>query len=179
MSIIYELIDLFPASYVPTFSTRLKDLFLLLRANRGLTNKEAADLFFEREADLNYFSKLKKQLKKVLTNQLMVQPAIWADTKQRRLCDSCHKDFALYKILLASGQQNTAISLGDLLLKNAKKLELNEIIYVIACDFEYYYSANNTLKNRFEEFSELAENQLEIITAERKVRKVYGEANLL
>lgn len=179
MDVLYELIDLFPASYMPTLSDRLSDLFSFLKMEKGLTQEKAAERFLGMNYNVDYFNKLKNKLKRNLVHQLMIQPAVWANTAEKELCDLCHKEFTMYKILLASGRRKAAIELAHTLLKNARKIELKEIIYIIAYDLEYHYSANKGSIEQIRKYSKLADRQLKIIQSERIIRKAYAETTFL
>lgn len=178
MLVIYELIDLLPESFKPVFSPRLNELFYLLKKEK-LSEKEAANRFVENKTDGKYFNKLKNKLKRVLINHCIIQPSSWANTKHKILCDTCHKDFSTYKILLASGRRNTAIELASKLLPKAKALELHLLVYSIALDLEYHNSAVIGSTSQTKKFTVLANEQLEIIKAERIIRRHYSKTNLI
>lgn len=81
MKALYELIELLPPLFVPTFQKRLNDLFLFLKKEKEqLSEKEAAKRFSGGRKKNNYFNELKNKLKKELTRYLIANPS-WSDNK--------------------------------------------------------------------------------------------------
>ncbi len=183
MLAIYELIGLLPKSFNPVFSERLNDLYNFLKKER-LTEEEASQKFLKSDQRKKYFNKLKNKLKTALINHLMVNPPIWADSKQKELFDSCHKDFVAYKILLTAGKRTAANDMAKKLLLKAFELESYEIVYMIAGDLEYHYSAIEVSISTARRHARMADMYLELINAERllkrhlnRVMQIYNTKN--
>ncbi len=178
MLTLYELLELLPNNYEPTFSPQLNALYRLLKA-RKLSEKEAAAAFLQPHQSEKYFNKLKHKLRGQLINYLMIHPVAWADTKWKARCDRCYKEFAAYKILLASSRRNAAIELAKSVLSIAKKLDLFELIFQVSRDLEYHYSAMLPSVSHAKRYAKLADHQLELITAEHFIRRFYNQTTAL
>ncbi|MEM1321292.1 MAG: hypothetical protein AAGG75_13640 [Bacteroidota bacterium] len=169
MLVLYELINMLPLSFEPTFSKRLNDLFFLLKKEK-LTEAEAAARLIGDNLSRKYFNKIKNDLRKALVNYIMVYPSTWADTKQKQLCDHCYKNFTIYKTLLLSGQRTAAIEIASSILTKAISAELFEVAYTIASDLEYHYSAINIKTSAVRKYTQLANQFLQLVDQERIVR---------
>ncbi len=172
MNTLYELIDLFPPSFKPPWNATLRELYYALRKRR-YREEELIECFLSEKKSKNYFNKLKSQLKRELLNSLLTQASIWADTAHKDLFDRCHKEYAAYKILLASGSRTSGIQLATNLLSRTRKLELFEISYNAAHDLEHHYSVINPSAKTAKRYGQIADVQLAMISAERLILKKY------
>ena len=179
MKPLYELLSLFPENFVPPLTGRVKELYCFLRIHKGLTEEKAAELFFNNPGQKTYFNNIKNKLKGHLIRQFMANPPLWANTTQKELLDTSFKNFAIYKIFLVSGKRAAAIDLATKLLPKVRQLELHTMAYEVATDLENHYatmdvSPGNTLK-----YVKIATDHLEIIKAEKLVRKYYSKLCVL
>ena len=179
MITLYELIDLFPKSFTPPFSRQLNELFLFLKKNKRLTESEVSKLFFKSDQKKKQFNKLKQKLKTQLINHLLVNPPIWADTEQKKLCDTCYKNFTAYKILLTNGNSHSAIELGRKLLPMAQALEFHALVFEIASDLQFNYSSIEIAPGLSKKYGNIANKSAEIIKAEAIIRKYHCQISVI
>ncbi|MEO1438285.1 MAG: hypothetical protein AAFV80_22275, partial [Bacteroidota bacterium] len=122
-----------------------------------------------------YFNKLKSQLKKALLHCILINPPVWADSPQKELMDTCLKEFATYKLLIAGSSRLAGIQLATQLLSKAQRLEQFDLVYVISSDLEFHYSVNEIKTGKAKRYAQISNKYLELVNAEKLIRRYYGK----
>ncbi len=172
MDVLYELVELLPASYQVPFTLKLKELYQLLREKR-YTEEELREVFCPQSK--HYFNKLKSQLKKALLNCIIANPPVWADSPQKELMDTCLKEFAIYKVLIANSSRVAGIQLATQLLAKAQRLEQFDLVWIISSDLEYHYSVSEIKTVKAKRYAQISDKYLELMNAEKLIRRYYGK----
>jgi len=173
MQVLYELIDLLPSTFTPNCVPRIHKLYLFTKENRGLTNREATELFLGNPEKGKYFYILKNNLKKVLMQYLIASPS-WKSSKQKEKFEDAYKMFSVYKLFLLNGKRKTAIEIAKGLLPSLQSLELHSMAYAVADDLYIHHSVMQVSTKQRKTFGEIADQEREHENVYAIVRKHYG-----
>ena len=180
MVTLYELIEVLPDSYEPTFSTRVNELFFFLRnQSRKLSDQQAAENFLGGTLARKYFSKIKNELKRELVKFIIANPYVWGGFAHRRQHESCFKKFSAYKILLINEKRKAAIEIAKNLLPQLKKFELHGLIYLLAIDLRFHHSAMEGSSIEMKKYDRLVQKELEFLKVEAMVRSYHSKIALI
>ena len=180
MVALYELMEVLPDSFEPTFTNRVNELFCFLRNQKGkLSNIQAVENFLGGTLNNKYFSKIKNELKRQLVKYIIANPDVWVEVTRRGTYESCYKKFTAYKILLMNGKREAAIEIAKNLLPQLKKLELYGLIYLVATDLRFHHSAMDVSSSEAKKYDRLAQKQLEFLRAEAMVRSYHSKIGLI
>ena len=180
MVALYELMEVLPDSFEPTFTNRVNELFCFLRNQKGkLSNIQAVESFLGGTLNNKYFSKIKNELKRQLVKYIIANPDVWMEVTRRGTYESCHKKFTAYKILLMNGKREAAIEIAKNLLPNLRKLELYGLTYQVATDLRFHHSTMDVSSNEVRKYDRLAQKQLGYLKAEAIVRSYYSGIALI
>lgn len=173
MFALYELIDLLPSDFMPTFSPRLTKLCTFLLSQNQMSEDEATVAYLGDSKRKKYFNKLKNELKKELTRYLIANPS-WIDNQYKALFEDCYRNFATYKIMLLSNKRKAAIELAKTIFPNIKKIELYSLLHIVANDLMYHYSSIDVSLEVAKKYERLAQQALGVVQAEAVVRQYHS-----
>ncbi len=173
MRILYELIDTLPDNFIPDLPPRLTKLYLFVKKNKQLSEKQAATIYLEDSNKTKYFNILKSDLKKALILRLIATPSI-STNKDKALIENCYRIHANYKIFLLNNKRETAIEMARSLLPKLQKLELYVLLYSVADDLLIHYSVIDFSVKRQKKYAALTKQALVDLNAYAQVREYYS-----
>ena len=131
MLILYELIRLLPQNTAPLLQKRLEKILVFLQKN--LTKNEGVTQYLGSAQKKAYFNKLLYELKKALIRHIISLPST-AGSPHKAMIEDCHRNMAIYKILLLNNQRSAGIEIAQTLLPGLIKLEFHGYAHTVATD---------------------------------------------
>ncbi len=178
MYALYELMDLLPSGFIPDFASRLNKLYAFLKKNEPMGRRAAAEKYLGTADKVKYFDKLRLELTTALNRYHIASPS-WASNPDKALYEECYRKFAMYRILLLNSKRKAGIRIAEKLLPDLQKIELHAFAQIVTNDLLIHYSTFEIKPKRVQKYTELIQNQLELIELEAKVRKHYSYAVML
>ena len=178
MFAVYELLDLLPNGFVPSFTPRLNDLCTFLMTHDQMSEKDAVVKYFGTTTRAKYFNNLKNDLKRHLTRYLIAYPS-WIENEHKALYEECFRHYATYKIMLLSNKRKAGIDLAQNLLPNLLKCDLHSMAHIVANDLLTHYSTIDSTSTLAKKYEDLATRELGIVYAESIVRKYNARVFLI
>jgi len=120
------------------------------------SDEDAAAHFFEGDTQGQNYKNLKTKLKNRLINTIFfvdTTQSMFNDFNQAKL--NCYKEWAAAKILISHQARASGVNICLKVLKQAKKIELPELIIEISKDLRNYYGTRRYDKKKFEEYNAL------------------------
>ncbi len=170
---LYELIELLPKGFIPSFSPRLNKLCLFLIENRNLSQEVANKMYLGDVKRIKYFRELKNELKRSIVNYLIAYPS-WQSYKHKEVYEECYRVYAMYKILLINNKRITAIDMAKNLLPKLQKLELHNMAHSVADDLLIHYSVMDVSAKQIKKYTNIINVELNNNIAFSQIRKYYS-----
>ncbi len=122
-----------------------------------------------------YASRLKKRLKKRLTNTLFfVDVNQQSFNEHNRAYIICYKQVTASKILFGLNARQASVPLAEEALKLALEFEFVELILSLARDLQLYYGTITGEKKKLERMGEILDQFTKVLQAEIQVEKYYA-----
>ncbi len=178
MIAVYELLDLLPAKFTPTFAPRLNALCEFLMNHERMSQVQAAECYLGDRRRIKYFNTLKNDLKKALIRYFIVNPSL-AEGSGKALIEDCYRQFTAYKILLLGGKRIAAIELATTLLARLKVVEIFSLSYEICRDLFNHYSNFDSNLSKSKKYEHLMQFYLKQMEIETHVLNYHNRVTLL
>jgi hypothetical protein len=155
-------------------SSKLYKLYKGLLDNKFSDDKTASEYLFPNAKSNSQYIRLKDKLKRKLINK-----SFFIDTNSPRFNSyqkahqSCHRDWASIKILLAREGRSAGIELAEKLFKQASKFEFTEILLDISRVLRRHYGTVIGDHKKFEFYKKSAKQFLAIQQAEFDLEDFY------
>lgn len=173
---LYELLALLPPDYVPDFSPRLNKLYVFLQQHEYVSQEQATIEYLGDEKRIKYFRELVLDLKKELIRYLLAYPS-WQSHSQKAVYEQCHRDFAMYRILLAHNKRTTAIEMARGLLPKLQQWELHSMAQIVADDLLNHYTITKGSPKMQKKYRAILQKELEHTNVYSQVRQYYTRIN--
>lgn len=175
---LYELISLLPSNAVVHLPPRLANLLAFLKSHTGLTKAQGAEQYLGDIKKKAYFGKLVYELKKALIRHIVATASL-AKNSHKAMIEDCHRNMAIYKMLLLNNKREAAIEIAEALLPALRKLELHSLAHTVANDLLFHYSVMDTSVGLSKKYTAIAAKELELVKAEAMVRAYHSRVGLL
>ncbi len=155
-------------------NSKLRKLYNKLYKEANYSEKEAIKRFFPKAGNPKQaFADLKNALKNELLKTLFLIRIDQGFSAYQRAYFLCYRDYAIFKILLALLAKNTAIKIGNKLLKRTLKFEFTELSLSIARDLLLYFSMTKSDIKEFNYYSPIIEEQKRHLEKEILLERDY------
>lgn len=157
-------------------SSLLFDLYTGILNGNYKNDEEAKRGLYGETKKIKSYQKLKYQLyKRLLDGVLFIDLSQPKYNEIQRALQTCHKNWAIGKVLLARGVRKPAIKLFEQTIRVALKYQYSYIVIDIAIDLKRHYSRfdPNTLK--FKKYSEIHKKYTELYELEVIAEDYHNE----
>jgi tetratricopeptide (TPR) repeat protein len=153
--------------------TNVQKLYSGIHNGSIISDQDVIDNFFPNNKNANlYSSRLKGQLKERLINTLF-----FIDLNQNNFNDylrayyTCYKMSAATRILLGRGARTAATPIAEKALDMALQFDLTDVAFLLAKDLRMHYGTMRSARQRYEEISQILEEQTKVLMAELKAEE--------
>lgn len=158
-------------------NSRLWVFYEKLRDGSLKTEQEARDFFFPNNKNAkSYYYRLAQQLEERLLNLLfLIDFNQTATNEVQKNALVCYRNYAAAQSLMARFMRTSAIKVAEETIKISLKYEFTDVTLPLARTLALHYGLMNPKKQKFRQYSELAEQMQELMNAEILAEKYYAE----
>ncbi len=144
------------------------------------SDERAAKVILDCSPDDQRYRDLKLDLRNNILNTVFFidTKKLKIDKRYNRVAIRCHKKWTAARILNSIGAKHAAVELAIQVLKQARKVEMSNVIVDIALYLRFHYGALVGDKQKFEYYNKLYHTYYEIQTWENKAQEYYTELAL-